>query len=90
MIMRRIAVICGAALIISWVAHLACVSYFLSTRPPVMQSNEGRTVAFHSNQLVVYLTEQEHLLVRLSFWLPFGAIVIVLILKNLFPSRISN
>jgi len=89
-VMRKITVLCGAALIISAAAHLSCVVYFLSTRPSVMQPNEGRTVAFHFSQFVVYLTEREHLLVRLSFWLPFSAVVLILILKSLFASRVSN
>jgi hypothetical protein len=82
----KVALLFGAALVVSVALRLSCAIYFLSTRPSVMRPDEGRTVPFHFYRFVVYLTAPEHLLVRLSFWLPFGVVVTALILRSLFDS----
>ena len=77
---------CGAVFVASASGYLFCAAYFLATCPTAMQPDQGRTVAFQFSRFVVYLTEWEHLLVRLSFWLTFGTVVVALIVKTLLDS----
>lgn len=82
LVKRKIAILAGGAFVAGFAFNVLLEHYFLDTRPAIIEATEGRTYVLNVRGFVVYLTKGEHLLVELSFWLPFCFVVAVLVLRQ--------